>query len=251
MGALHDGHLSLVDAAQAACQFTVVTIFVNPTQFGPREDLARYPRTLAEDLRQLHQKRVDLVFLPDPDEIYPPGYSTYVEPPSVATPWEGRLRPGHFRGVATVVLKLFQLAPADVAYFGQKDYQQALVVRRMVDDLNVPIEICVCPTVREPDGLALSSRNRYLAVQERQRATAIYRSLRRGEALIRQGQVRADAIRAEMENELRAAGFDPIDYVALADPESLVEQHEVHLPVVLLIAARLGQTRLIDNWLVR
>lgn len=160
MGALHEGHLSLVRESTESCNCTIVTIFVNPTQFAPHEDFARYPRSLDDDLAALARLGVDYVFAPSRDEIYPPGFSTYVDPPAVAAPLEGICRPGHFRGVATVVLKLFHLVPADVAYFGQKDYQQSLVVRRMVEDLNLPIAIRVLPIVREADGLAMSSRNR-------------------------------------------------------------------------------------------
>ena len=167
---LHEGHLSLIRYSVRACDVTIATIFVNPTQFGPQEDFSRYPRTWESDLALLAKERVDLLFAPDHDEIYPPGYSTYVEPPAVADPLEGRCRPGHFRGVATIVLKLFQLAPSDVAYFGQKDFQQTRVIQDMVRDFNIPVRIEVCPIVREADGLAMSSRNRYF---EQSRARTI------------------------------------------------------------------------------
>lgn len=251
MGALHDGHLSLAAAARAECDFTAVTIFVNPSQFGPREDFDRYPRPLEDDLRKLRQAGTDLVFLPDRAVMYPAGFSTYVEPPAVAAPLEGALRPGHFRGVATIVLKLLNILPANVALFGQKDYQQTLVVRRMVEDLDVPVEIRVCPTVREADGLAMSSRNQYLAPDERRRASALYRSLERGADLLRAGQRQHAIVTQAMRDDLSAAGIDTIDYVAAADPESLQEADVVQLPAVLLVAARLGTTRLIDNLLVR
>jgi len=250
MGALHEGHLSLVEAAREKCQLTVVTIFVNPTQFGAGEDLDRYPRTLDEDLRLLSARGADLVFTPAVSEIYPPGFSTYVEPPLIAAPLEGQLRPGHFRGVATVVLKLFQLLPANIAFFGQKDFQQTLVVRNMVRDLGVPIEVCVCPTVREADGLAMSSRNQYLSPDQRRRAPTLYRSLQMGESLIRNGESSVETIKQTMRHELMTAGFAPIDYIAIVDPESLQEAETIQLPVALLIAARLGSTRLIDNVIV-
>ncbi len=252
MGALHEGHLALARASRDACGATVVTIFVNPTQFGPHEDLDRYPRMLEADLAKLADLQVDAVFAPQASDMYPHGFSTFVEPPEVANPLEGRLRPGHFRGVATVVLKLFQILPADVAFFGQKDYQQTLVVRHMVRDLNVPIEIRVCPTERDVDGLALSSRNAYLTPDQRQQATSIYRSLRLGEQLIRSGERDAERVRGAMREVLVAGGFqaERIEYVALADPESLRERNPLTLPTILLIAARLGLTRLIDNWIV-
>lgn len=250
MGALHAGHLALVAASQSECAVTAVTIFVNPSQFAPHEDFQRYPRPLEEDLAKLRAAGTGLVFVPDRSAIYPPGFSTYVEPPSVAAPLEGVIRPGHFRGVATIVLKLFQILPADRAYFGQKDYQQTLVVRRMATDFDLPIEIRVCDTVREPDGLALSSRNQYLSAAERQQATALYRSLERGAELLRSGQRSRQSIEHAMRNELEAAGINAIDYIAIANPETLAETPEVQLPVVLLIAARVGTTRLIDNRIV-
>ena len=182
MGALHEGHLSLVRIARQRAETVVATIFVNPTQFGPHEDLGKYPRSLDPDLQALSAAGCNLVFVPSASDMYPPGFSTYVDPPAVAQPLEGACRPGHFRGVTTVVLKLFNLIPADFACFGQKDYQQLIVIRRMVEDLALPIEIVACPTVREPDGLAMSSRNRYLSPAERQQALALSRALesRRG-----------------------------------------------------------------------
>ena len=184
MGALHEGHLSLVRRARGECDVVIATIFVNPAQFGPSEDFSRYPRTIERDLELLAAEGCDLVFVPPQEEVYPSDFSTFVEPPAVALPLEGRFRPGHFRGVATVVLKLFNLIPANVAYFGQKDYQQALVIQHMVRDLNLPIKIAVCPIVREPDGLALSSRNRYLSTAEREQALALSRTLQLAEQLV-------------------------------------------------------------------
>src|SRR5262245_41735614 len=179
MGALHAGHLSLVEIARRRADVVVATIFINPTQFGPSEDFRKYPRTLETDLQALSSVGCDLVFVPSPDEIYPHGFSTYIEPPAVAAPLEGVCRPGHFRGVATVVLKLFNLIPAHFACFGQKDYQQLLVIRRMVEDLALPIEIVACPTVHEQDGLAMSSRNRYLSPAQRQQALGLSQALAR------------------------------------------------------------------------
>ncbi len=176
MGALHEGHLSLVRHAKQACDISVATIFVNPSQFGPNEDYQRYPRTLESDLQSLDSVGCDFVFTPSMESIYPQGYSTYVEPPRVAERWEGAYRPGHFRGVATIVLKLFMLVPAQVAYFGRKDYQQVAVISAMVRDLGVPIRIEACETIRDPDGLAMSSRNRYLSESERVRALSRLRN---------------------------------------------------------------------------
>jgi pantoate--beta-alanine ligase len=249
MGALHAGHISLVDASRLECDFTVVTVFVNPTQFAPHEDFTRYPRDLAADLAAL-AGRADLVFAPDDGQMYPDGFSTHVEPPRVAEPLEGRCRPGHFRGVATVVMKLFQLVPAEIAYFGQKDYQQSLVVRRMVEDLNVPIGVRVCPTVRERDGLALSSRNAYLSPTERQRALTLSRSLEAAARLHAEGERSAGTILAAMRQTLAAGGVTDIDYVALADRETLAELRHIDGPAVALVAARVGATRLIDNKLI-
>ncbi len=250
MGALHDGHLSLVRASRQVCDFTAVTVFVNPTQFGPHEDFDRYPRDLERDLNLLGEHRVDLVFAPPPEAIYPPGFSTFVEPPEVSRPLEGKCRPGHFRGVTTVVLKLFNLVPADVAFIGQKDYQQSLVIRRMVEDLNVPIEIRVCPTVREPDGLAMSSRNAYLSPAERQRALALPRALNLAAELIARGERDGHVVIRRMQRVLDEAGVEHVDYVALAHPESLHDVAQVDGPVVALVAASAGATRLIDNRLI-
>ena len=250
MGALHAGHLSLVAAAVAECDFTVVTVFVNPTQFGPGEDYRRYPRTLDADLAALAPYGVDLVFAPPVDEMYAPGHAAVVDAGPVAVPLEGEHRPGHFTGVATVVLKLFNLAPADVAYFGQKDYQQTLVVRRMVEDLDVPIEIRLCPTVREEDGLALSSRNAYLSPAERRHAPAIWRSLALAEKMVAEGRRDVAEIIEQMRGVLLATGALAIDYVALVDPETLAPVAEVKSRTLAAVAATIGRTRLIDNHLI-
>lgn len=247
MGALHAGHLSLVQASVAEKRFTVATIFVNPTQFGPQEDFARYPRNLSQDLHLLASAGAELVFAPEPTEIYPPGFSTFIEPPQVALPLEGRCRPGHFRGVATVVLKLFNLAQPDVAYFGHKDYQQSLVIRRMAADLNVPVEVRVCPTIREPDGLALSSRNAYLNPAERRQALALSRSLFAAAELVACGERSAAIVLKQMRDVLDAAQISRIDYLAIVDPETLADVAELNHQAIALVAAHVGQTRLIDN----
>lgn len=250
MGALHGGHLSLVEAAARECDFIVVSIFVNPTQFSVGEDYQQYPRTLAADLRALAPYPIHCVFTPSETQLYPPGHSTYVDPPEVARVLEGKYRPGHFRGVVTVVLKLLHLVPADVAYFGHKDYQQSLVIRRMVEDLNVPVTIRVCPTVRDPDGLALSSRNAYLTPDQREQARALSRSLSRAADLVEQGQCEAKVIAAQMHHELSAAGVHKIDYVALVHPETLADVSRVDQPTIAAVAAVVGSTRLIDNRLI-
>ncbi|TVS20526.1 MAG: pantoate--beta-alanine ligase [Planctomycetaceae bacterium] len=247
MGALHEGHLSLVQAARDECDMTIVSIFVNPTQFGPHEDFDRYPRTMERDLPLLRRVGADLVFAPDRQTIYPEGFSTYVDPPAVGQPWEGQCRPGHFRGVATVVLKLFNLAGADVAYFGRKDYQQARVIQCMVEDLAVPIAVRVCPTVRESDGLALSSRNRYLDADQRERALALWKSLLLARQLVQGGERQAESINGRMQQRLIELGVDRIDYAALVDPVTLQPVARVQQRTVALVAAFVGQTRLIDN----
>lgn len=248
MGALHAGHLSLVEAARRDCDFTAATIFVNPTQFGPNEDFAKYPRTWDSDLEGLRQAGVDLVFAPEVDEMYPVGCTTSIVPPSVALPLEGRFRPGHFAGVATIVLKLFNLLPADLAYFGHKDYQQTLVVRHMAADLQVPTQVVVCPTVREVDGLAMSSRNRYLSSVERAQAVAVSRALRAADSAWRSGDRSGDSLRQRMADTLAAAGIVAIDYVSIAHLDTLAELDEVGDAAIALVACRIGATRLIDNW---
>jgi pantoate--beta-alanine ligase len=247
MGALHAGHVSLVKASVAQCGFTVVTIFVNPTQFGPKEDFRKYPRTLDRDLAALSGQRVDLVFAPSTEEIYRPGNAMYVEPGGVALPLEGQFRPGHFRGVATVVLKLFNLVQPDVAFFGRKDFQQSLVVRQLVHDFDLPIEIRICPIVREPDGLAMSSRNAYLSADDRRKSLVISRSLKVARDLVAAGQREAQRVLAEMRAVLATEPDVRVEYLVLADPDSLAEVEHLRGPVVALIAAFVGATRLIDN----
>jgi pantoate--beta-alanine ligase len=248
MGALHEGHLSLIRASQSACTRTIVTIFVNPTQFGPKEDFGRYPRNLDEDCRKLSELKVDAVFLPTPELMYPPGHSTMVAPPIVARRWEGEHRPGHFAGVATVVLKLFNLVPADKAFFGSKDYQQCRVIESMTTDLNVPIKIERCAIVREPDGLAKSSRNRYLDSAQRPAALSLSGSLHLAEQLARDGRHDAGEIAGQMEARMRAAGIERIDYIAIVDANTMEPVTRIgKQPIQVLIAAHVGDTRLIDN----
>jgi pantoate--beta-alanine ligase len=247
MGALHQGHLSLVQAAEAECDCSIVSIFVNPTQFGPQEDFDRYPRTLPSDLELLSTARVELVYAPDRQSIYPQGFSTFVGPPDLARPWEGQCRPGHFRGVATIVLKLFNLAQADVAYFGQKDYQQVRVIQQMVQDLDVPIAVRVCPTVREADGLAMSSRNRYLTAQQRGCALGLWQALTRARDLVAGGERHAERVLEQMRGVLQEHGITRIDYTALVDPDTLQSVTEIRAATIVLVAAHVGQTRLIDN----
>lgn len=250
MGALHEGHLSLVRASRDECDYTVVSIYVNPSQFGPGEDLDQYPRTLEADLDALAQYAVPLAFVPSNEEVYPDGFATWVEVGSVAGPLEGACRPGHFRGVATIVLKLFEMVRPDVAYFGQKDYQQALVIRRMVEDLNVPIAIRVCPIVREPDGLAMSSRNAYLDPDARQRAVVLWKSLCLAGELVEQGERDAAVIAEKMRELIRQAEDAKIDYVALVDPDTLEPVRGIRGRTLAALAVRIGGTRLIDNCLL-
>lgn len=250
MGALHEGHLALVRRSVAECDVTSATIFVNPTQFAPHEDLSRYPRTLESDLDGLRAAKCDLVFVPQNDALYPAGFSTYVAPPAASEPLEGICRPGHYRGVCTVVLKLFGILPASVAYFGQKDYQQLTVIRRMVEDLNVNIRIEGCPTIRETDGLAMSSRNRYLDTQQRQRALCLWTALTLVQRLVQDGQRDVRQLEAAMQDQLFAGGADRIDYARIVHPETLADLNVLDQPAIALIAVHVGTTRLIDNLLL-
>ena len=247
MGALHQGHLSLVRAAKGQCDVVVASIFVNPTQFGPQEDFSKYPRTLDADLKLLESAACDLAFAPAAEEMYPPGFSTFVEPPAVARPWEGVFRPDHFRGVCTVVLKLFNLVPSDAAFFGWKDYQQLLVIRQMAKDLDLPVKVVGCPIVREADGLALSSRNRYLSPDQRRQALALSQALRSARSSFDAGERSANVLAAQLQQTLRAAGIKQIDYATVVDGNTLAEVATVDRPAVALIACRVGITRLIDN----
>jgi pantoate--beta-alanine ligase len=250
MGALHEGHLSLLDAARGECDTTIVTIFVNPTQFGPDEDFRRYPRDLERDVALVRDRGCDLMFAPSAEEMYRPGHATFVDVGPIGRVLEGEIRPTHFRGVATVVLKLFLLVPADRAYFGRKDYQQTLVIRQLVADLNVPIDVRVCPIVREPDGLAMSSRNAYLSDSERQRALALPRSLRLAEELVASGEREVAAIRPRMEREIDLAGGIELQYIAFVTDGTVNPVERIDGPTTVAIAAKVGKTRLIDNTLV-
>jgi pantoate--beta-alanine ligase len=249
MGALHEGHLSLVRASKAECDVTVVWIYVNPSQFGPLEDLSNYPRTFQADLEKLSTCGADFVLAPGDAEVYCPGHATWVDVGAICEPLEGRCRPGHFRGVATVVLKLLNMVQADFAYFGQKDYQQVAVIRRMLADLNVPTEIRVCPIVREPDGLAMSSRNIYLSPDARRRAAVLWQSLDLARKLVAQGERDAETIVRQMTERIVAAGAT-IDYVALVDPDSLASVQQVAESTLAVLAVKIDGTRLIDNALL-
>jgi len=247
MGALHAGHLSLAQASEDHCDCTIVTIFVNPSQFAPGEDFEAYPRTLESDLKQLATLNVAAVFAPQAAEIYPENFTTRILPPQVSQPLEGIFRPDHYAGVCEVVLKLFNLVQADVAYFGQKDYQQAAVLQAMVVDLNVPIEIEVCPIVREDDGLAMSSRNIYLSSEERQQALTLSRSLKLAGELVDAGETNPKIVLEAMYKEFVAANIDSIDYIELVDPTTLLPVSSLQEPTIALIACHIGETRLIDN----
>ena len=247
MGALHAGHLALVERSVAECDVSIASIFVNPTQFAPNEDLSRYPRTLKGDLDGLRSAKCDLVFVPQNKSLYPDGFSTFVEPPAVARPLEGVCRPGHYRGVCTIVLKLFGILPATVAYFGQKDYQQLTVIRHMVEDLNVSIQVQGCPTVREPDGLAMSSRNRYLNAAQRETALCLWKSLSLVQQLVSSGERSVATLESAMHQQLIAGGVDLIDYARVVHQETLADLTELAPPAIALIAAQIGSTRLIDN----
>jgi pantoate--beta-alanine ligase len=250
MGALHDGHLSLVHRAKAECDHVGVSIFVNPTQFGPGEELSKYPRDLDRDLKLLELLGVDVVWTPAPEAIYPPGFQTWVTVEQVSAPLEGKHRPGHFRGVATVVAKLFNAFTPDKAYFGQKDAQQVVVIKQMVRDLNFPLEIVVCPVVREPDGLAMSSRNVSLNPEERKAATVLYRALSAAKAKYDAGERDAEMLRAAMSSTIAAEPLAREEYVSAADPDTLTELERIDKGVLLSMAVRLGKTRLIDNFLL-
>jgi len=250
MGALHAGHRSLIRAARLACDAVAVSIFVNPLQFGPLEDFDRYPRPLAQDLGLCRSAGVDAVFVPRAQEMYPADFETAVSVQRLTRRYEGLSRPGHFGGVTTVVTKLLNIVRPDKAYFGQKDYQQAVVVGRLVEDLNVDTEIVVRPTVREPDGLAFSSRNRHLSPEERKAATVLYRALSEGRELIRAGERSVKKVEAAMNRIIWAEPLARLDYLAVADLITLDEVRSVRGRVVLLLAVWIGETRLIDNLIV-
>lgn len=247
MGFLHDGHLSLVKRARRENERAAVSIYVNPTQFSPTEDLDSYPRDLNNDLKLLEAEGIDLVFTPDDGVMYPPGYQTYVTVEDVTRTLEGSSRPTHFRGVSTIVAKLFNIIQPTRAYFGQKDAQQTVVLQRMVQDLNFDIEMVICPTVREEDGLAQSSRNKYLTPEERKGANVLFQALKSAEASYQKGQRDGEALRQLMRDVIAQEPLARIDYVSVADPDSLRELDEFSGDALFSLAVFFGKTRLIDN----
>jgi len=250
MGYLHEGHLVLVRQARAENASVAVSIFVNPTQFGPKEDFKQYPRDPKRDLALLEGEGTDVVFMPPVEEIYPPGFNSWVEVGRLAERLEGASRPGHFRGVATVVARLFELVKPDRAYFGQKDAQQLIVIRQMVADLDMNLEVVAVPTVREPDGLAMSSRNTYLNPEERKQAVVLYQALTLAQKLCGEGEKDALTIRRHMTALIQKQPLADIDYISIADAETLEELDEVKPPALVSMAVRIGKTRLIDNVVV-
>jgi pantoate--beta-alanine ligase len=250
MGALHVGHVSLIDAAAKDCDFVVVSIFVNPAQFGPGEDFQKYPRPIEADLEICRKAGVDVVFAPTPKEMYPAENLSWVNVEKLTEPLCGRSRPGHFRGVATVCAKLFSIVAPDVAYFGQKDAQQVIVIKRMVEDLNMPLEIVVCPTVREPNGLAVSSRNQYLSEQQKKDAASIYRSLQECRRMIDAGVTETQEIIAEMRKILQQVPSMEIEYVSIVDAGTLESIENIAGTVLAAVAVKMPPARLIDNILV-
>ena len=250
MGYLHEGHLSLIRAAKAKCKSVVVSIFVNPTQFGPNEDLAKYPRDLQRDLKLIEPLGVDLVWTPTVDVMYPNGFQTWVEVDTLTKRLEGEMRPGHFKGVTTVVAKLFNAVQPQKAYFGQKDAQQAAVIRRMTQDLNFPIEIVVCPTVREKDGLAMSSRNRYLEGEDRKAALVLFRALSAAKEVYEAGERNAEELRRKMKEVISAEPRAQMQYVSCTDYDTLEELETVKGKTLLSMAVLIGKTRLIDNFVL-
>ncbi|MBM2810418.1 MAG: pantoate--beta-alanine ligase [Chloroflexi bacterium] len=246
MGYLHDGHVSLIHRAHAECASVVVSIFVNPTQFLPGEDYERYPRDTPRDLALCEKAAVSVVFAPTPAEVYPPDFASYVEVTGLQDRWEGAIRPGHFRGVATVVAKLFRIVQAERAYFGEKDYQQLQIVRRMALDLCLDTDVISCPTIREPDGLAMSSRNVYLSADDRQRAVALFRALSAAQSQLLGGETSGSSLSSTMKDLLVKAGLD-VDYAAVVHPSSLEPLERIGREARALLAARLGPVRLIDN----
>lgn len=250
MGALHDGHRALIRAARLRCDALVASIFVNPTQFGPAEDLAKYPRPIGKDRELCRQEGVDVCFEPSVADMYPVGCQTVVTVPAIAARWEGEARPHHFAGVALVVTKLFGIVRPHLALFGQKDYQQAALVRQLVEDLNLGVEIMVCPTVRERDGLAMSSRNVYLSLDERIAAPTLYKSLQAGAKVVRNGTTDASTVQSAMATVVRREPALTVEYLAVCDPRTLEPLSMVTSKAVLLGAVRLGSVRLIDNLMV-
>ncbi|WP_437228276.1 pantoate--beta-alanine ligase [Planctomicrobium sp. SH661] len=247
MGALHAGHLSLVEACRKRVDYTVLTIFVNPTQFAPTEDLTKYPRPIETDLEACRRAGVDCVYMPEVSSLYPSGYDTWVTVENMSQTLEGEFRPTHFRGVTTIVTKLFNIVQADIACFGAKDYQQQTMIRRMVQDLNIPTDVVVCPTLRDPDGLAMSSRNVFLSAQERSSALVISRTLQMAEKRLRAGASDLKALESQMWSQLHSEPEVRPQYAVIRDPSTLEPLAAPQPEMVALIAAFVGQTRLIDN----
>jgi pantoate--beta-alanine ligase len=247
MGALHIGHVSLIEAAKKKCDFVVVSIFVNPTQFGPKEDFKKYPRPFKADLNICRKAGVDVVFVPTPKAMYPGENLTWVDVEKLSEPLCGKFRPGHFHGVATICAKLFNIVAPDFAFFGQKDAQQAIVIKKMVADLNMPLEIVVCPTVREKNGLAMSSRNQYLTPQQKKDAAYIYKSLQKCRQMIKQGVKDTGKIKSQMRKMIRQIPSIEIQYISIVDAETLQNIDRVAGKVLAAVAVKIGPTRLIDN----
>jgi pantoate--beta-alanine ligase len=250
MGALHAGHLSLIKQARQQCSSVVASIFVNPTQFGPSEDFAKYPRTLSSDIEKLESAVVHYLFLPEAKDIYPQNYSTYVNVDGLSERLEGRIRPGHFRGVSTVVMKLLQIVQPQFAYFGRKDAQQAAIISRMAKDLNLDAEIVTCPIEREPDGLAMSSRNVYLNASDRQSATVLHRTLQAAQLLLQNGTRDALSLQSAMHRVLKEEPRAKVDYAEIVDAQTFEPLTHINRKAYVLIAAKFGETRLLDNMLV-
>jgi len=250
MGALHIGHISLIEAAVKTCDFVVVSIFVNPTQFGPGEDLEKYPRPIDADLEICRKGGVNVVFAPTAEQMYPAENLTWVDVEKLTEPLCGQSRPWHFRGVTTVCAKLFNIVAPDIAFFGQKDAQQAIVIKRMAADLNMPLEIVICPTIRQPDGLAVSSRNQYLTKQQKKDATNIYKSLQKCREMIEAGFTDTLEIITEMSKILQQASSTNIEYVSIVDAETLESIDQIAGKVLAAVAVRIGPARLIDNILI-
>jgi len=250
MGYLHEGHLSLIRLSKKDTAFTTLSIFVNPTQFGPKEDLEKYPRDTEGDLEKCRNEGVDIVFIPEPGDMYPAGYGTYVNVERITDNLCGRSRPGHFKGVATVVAKLFNIVGPDKAYFGQKDFQQTAVIRRMVRDLNMAVNVMVAPTVREPDGLAMSSRNAYLQTDERRAASTLYRALESARILHNNGEKSTDSLTVHILGMLREEPLIELEYVEVVSPDNLEPLQNTDGGAVIAAAVRIGGTRLIDNIII-
>jgi len=251
LGYLHEGHLSLVRRAKAENPIVMSSIFVNPTQFGHKEDLASYPRDFPRDLKMLEDEGTDFVFMPSAEEMYPPRYSTWVDVEKVTERLEGAVRPGHFRGVATVVTKIFNIMQPTRSYFGQKDAQQCAVIKKFVADLNMNVEVVICPTVREPDGLAMSSRNTYLNPDERKAAVVLSQSLRLAEDLWKKGENNAETIRRKMKELIQKQPLANIDYISIADNETLEELDVVKPPALVSLVVKIGKPRLLDNTILK